>query len=402
MFSKRIGWPGRTNSLSRLLAIRKEQGADLIDLTESNPTRAGIEYPVAEITAAFGDAAIARYAPEPRGGQAARRAVAEYYRRRGLRADPERIVLTASTSEAYALLFKMLVDPGDAILIPRPGYPLFDYLAALEGARPVDYRLDFDGARWGIDRPSLEQAATDGARAVALVNPNNPTGSALTPQERAALDAFCAGRDLPIIADEVFWDYRFEGGAGVVSTLAPIGESERRTEALTFTLGGLSKACGLPQMKLGWIVVGGPEGPAGEAIERLEFIADCYLSVGTPVQSAAARLLEIGETIRSAILERITANRAAMARALTADSPCRLLPADGGWYGVFQIPAIVPEEDLVLRLLERDGVVVHPGYFFDFAREAFLIVSLLPPPTRFGEGIERILAAVGEMTHPDP
>jgi aspartate/methionine/tyrosine aminotransferase len=400
MFSKRIDWPGRTNSLARLLAVKKEQGAELIDLTESNPTRVGIGYPVAEITAAFSDEAMARYAPQPRGGQAARHVVAESYRRRGLHADPERIVLTASTSEAYALLFKMLLDPGDAILIPRPSYPLFDYLAALEGLRVVDYRLEFDAGRWRIDQAGLEQAA-GGARALALVNPNNPTGSALTPEERGTLDAFCAGRGLPIIADEVFWDYRFEGGAGVVSTLAAIGEPPRRTEALTFTLGGLSKACGLPQMKLGWIVVGGPEGAVAEALDRLEFIADCYLSVGAPVQSAAPRLLDIGDTIRSAIIARITANRAALARALPADSPCRLLPTDGGWYGVLKVPAIAPEEELALQLLERDDVVVHPGYFFDFAREAYLIVSLLPPPDRFEVGIGRILDRVTEISRPD-
>jgi aspartate/methionine/tyrosine aminotransferase len=353
---------------------------------------------VAELTAAFDDAAIASYAPNPRGALSARCAVADYYRRRGLHVDPDRIVLTASTSEAYAMLFKMLADPGEAILIPRPSYPLFDHLATLEGVRPVGYRIDFDGSRWGIDLPSLEQAAAAGARAVALVNPNNPTGSALTPQERVALDAFCARCDLPIIADEVFWDYRFEGGAGVVSTLDAIGEPERRTEALTFTLGGLSKACGLPQMKLGWIVVGGPEGAVAEALERLEFIADCYLSVGAPVQSAAARLLELGETIRSAILERITANRASLERALTADSPCRLLPADGGWYAVVQVPAIASEEDLALQLLDRDDVLVHPGYFFDFAREAYLIVSLLPDPVRLREGLRRILARVDGLT----
>jgi len=398
MFSKRIDWPGRTNRLARLLAVKKERGADLIDLTESNPTRAGIEYPVGEITSAFSpgvssDDAMASYAPAARGGPAARQAVAEHYRRCGLQVDPERIVLTASSSEAYGLLFKMLLDPDDAILIPRPSYPLFDYLAALEGVRAVDYRLDFDAGRWRIDRSDLEQAA-GGARALALVNPNNPTGSALTPEERAALDHLCAGIGLPIIADEVFWDYRFEGGAGVVSTLTAIGETPRRTESLTFTLGGLSKACGLPQMKLGWIVIGGPERAVAEALERLEFIADCYLSVGAPVQSAATRLLEIGATIRSAILDRITANRAALERALPVDSPCSLLPADGGWSAVLQVPSIASEEDLVLQLLERDDVLVHPGYFFDFAREAYLIVSLLPEPMLLREGLCRILTRV--------
>jgi len=396
MFSRRIDWPGRTNSLARLLAVKRDRGADLIDLTESNPTRAAIEYPVEELAAVFSDRAMARYAPEPRGGAAARRAVAAYYRRRGLQADPERIVLTASTSDAYSLLFKMLLDPGEALLIPRPSYPLFDYLTALEGLRVVDYRLDGEAERFRIDLPGLEQSA-GGAGALVLVNPNNPTGSALTMEERAALDALCAGRGLPIIADEVFWDYRFDGGAGVVSTMAAIGEKPRRPEALTFTLGGLSKSCGLPQMKLGWIVADGPDGAVAEALGRLEFIADCYLSVGAPVQAAAADLLDLGETIRGAILRRITANRASLAAALPPDSPCRLLPADGGWYAVLKVPAILTEEELAVQLLERDDVVVHPGYFFDFARESFLVVSLLPPPERFAEGTGRILDRVTKI-----
>lgn len=397
MFSQRIDWPGRTNRLARLLADKRRQGADLIDLTESNPTRAEIEYPVSAITSAFSDEALARYVPAARGEPAARQAVANHYRRRGLQVDPERIVLTASTSEAYGLLFKMLLDPGDRLLIPRPGYPLFDYLAALEGVRVVEYRLELDAGGWRIDRQGLEQSA-GGARALALVNPNNPTGSALTPEERVWLDGLCAGRGVPIIADEVFWDYRYEGGDGVVSTLTAVDEQPRGSAALTFTLGGLSKSCGLPQMKLAWIVVGGPDGAVSEALDRLEFIADCYLSVGAPVQSAAARLLDLGETIRGAITARIKDNRATLRQALPAESPCRLLPADGGWYGVLKVPAIAPEEDLVLHLLERLDVVVHPGYFFDFAREAYLIVSLLPPTDRFAAGIERILERVTDIS----
>ncbi len=421
MFSHRLPWHLRRNRLSLLLQEKRERGAPVLDLTESNPTRAGLEYPTAALAAALADPGLAAYRPEPRGDPAARQAVAAHYARRGHAVSPERIVLTASTSEAYALLFKLLADPGESVLVPRPSYPLFEYLAALESVRVTTYPLVYDG-RWALDLAAIESAVAPGGgpgesgpgergpaeggarsavRAIVVVNPNNPTGSGLRPAERTALEALAARRDLALISDEVFLDYlRGDAGAGpAVSMLSaavrPPGASGG-SDGLVFTLGGLSKSCGLPQMKLGWIVVGGPDPAAREALARLELIADTYLSVGTPVQRAAARLLEIGEGIQVVIRERVVRNRAALRAATASVSSCRVLESDGGWSAVLHVPAVVPEEDLVLALLARDDVLVHPGYFFDFPREAYLVLSLLPPPDVFDEGVRRLLARAGD------
>ena len=407
MFSKRLPWPAPRNRLALLLQEKRARGAPILDLTESNPTRVGLDYPTREIAAALAATGAAAYEPDPRGLAEAREAVAACYRRRGLEASPDRIVLTSSTSEAYAFLFKMLGDPGEAVLAPRPSYPLFDFLAALESLRVVTYPIAIDGVP-AIDLQALEREAEDaeGAalRTIIVVSPNNPTGSALRASERAGLEAIAVRRRLPIVADEVFFDYPFADPAGerpaggpIVSMLSPLPRAAAGERALAFTLGGLSKSCGLPQIKLAWIVVSGPEREAGEAIERLELIADTYLSVGAPAQRAAPRLIEIGEGIGRSIRERVRENRRALA-GLSASLPaCRLLPADGGWSAVLQVPAVLPEEELVLRLLAEDDTLVHPGYFFDFPREAFLVVSLLPPADRFLEGVRRILARVAAL-----
>jgi aspartate/methionine/tyrosine aminotransferase len=311
----------------------------------------------------------------------------------------------------------MLADPGDAVLVPRPSYPLFDYLAAFEAVRVESYPLPLDD-RFRLD-PAAIASALDAApagpppagpppsapsgsrppRAVVVVNPNNPTGTAVRAPERAAIDRLCADRGVAIISDEVFLDYPFPAtttpGRAVqdhpVSMAAPRppGEAPR---ALTFTLGGLSKACGLPQMKLGWVLVDGPAAIRDEALGRLEFLADGYLSVGAPVQCAASRLLALGARNQERLRARVHANLAALAEALPAASACRMVRADGGWCAVVQVPAILPEEELTLSLLEKDGVLVHPGYFFDFPREAFLVLSLLPEPPRFAAGLQRILS----------
>ncbi|MGH9797918.1 MAG: pyridoxal phosphate-dependent aminotransferase, partial [Candidatus Polarisedimenticolia bacterium] len=303
---------------------------------------------------------------------------------------------------AYALLFKLLADPGDAVLVPRPGYPLFDHLAALEGVRTVPYGLALE-RRFRIDRDALERAAEGGGgprppRALVLVNPGNPTGTGLDPGERSWLLEFCAARRLPIIADEVFIDYPSAGqGGSLVSLLPAAGEPEARTVSpgtVVFVLGGLSKSCGLPHLKLGWIAATGPDPLVGGALSRLELIADTYLSAGTPVQQAAARLLEVGEGIRGRIRARVSGNRDLLVRAVGPDSSCRVLPADGGWSAVLRVPAVRTEEEMVIGLLDRDGVLVHPGYFFDFPGEAFLVLSLLPDPAIFEEGVRRLLAAV--------
>ena len=402
MFSKRLDWPFPENRLSALLKRRRGRGAPIFDLTESNPTRVDLPYPRRGLAEALADPEVAGYQPAPCGLATARQAVADLYARSGHQVPADRIVLTASTSEAYALLFKILADPGERVLVPRPSYPLFDYLAALESLPVAPYPLVYDG-RWGIDRAALEETVgADGARpaAVVAVSPNNPTGSTLSRDDTIAIDDLCARHGSALIADEVFIDYPFPGATaaaaasatGACGGEAPLSTLASPAGALTFTLGGLSKSCGLPQMKLGWIVVRGPEGLVAGALERLEIVCDTYLSVGTPVQRALPRLLALGEGIRAAIRSRLLENRAALVAAAGGGSPCRVLHADGGWSAVLQVPAVTTEEEIALRLLDEDGVLVHPGYFFDFPREAYLIVSLLPRPDRFREGVSRLLS----------
>jgi aspartate/methionine/tyrosine aminotransferase len=398
MFSRRLAWPPRENRLAALLREKRSSGARLLDLTESNPTRVGLPYPSEKIAAALAAPGAAVYEPDPRGLAAAREAVARWCGRRGLSASPERMILTASTSEAYALLFKLLADPGDSILVPQPGYPLFDELAALESVRPVPYPIALE-RDWRVDLDSLGRLlepagaarGTPAPRAVVVVNPNNPTGSALTAGERDQIDALAARAGAAVIADEVFFDYLLEKEKRVsMAGARPSGAPA----ALTFTLGGLSKACGLPQMKLGWILVDGPADRRAEALGRLEFIADSYLSVGTPVQRAAERLLSLGDGIAALLRERVAINQAALAAVFPDGSASRVLRSDGGWYAVLQVPAIRSEEEMVLDLLAQSDVLVHPGYFFDFAREAFLVLSLLPDPGVFGEALSRLRARV--------
>lgn len=405
MFSRRLRWPYSPNRLSRLLEEKRRRGAAVLDLTESNPTRVGLPYPSDALAAALADPGTALYDPAPRGLATARSSVAADQAARGRPVDPERIVLTASTSEAYSILFKLLADPGDAVLVPRPSYPLFDYLAALDGLRVETYALAYD-ERWSIDFESLERALDacgQRSRAIVLVNPNNPTGSALRRGELGRLREIGARRGAALISDEVFVDYLDATAAAeeamraldpIVSAhdLEPAGSTgPPRSQPLTFVLGGLSKTCGLPQMKLGWIIVDGPGDLTGEAIERLDLIADTYLSVSTPVMRAAGRLLGLGAEIRAAIRHRVEGNLRRLLERTEASS-CRALQRDGGWYAVLQIPAIVAEEDRVLALLSEDDVLVHPGYFFDFPREAYLVLSLLPRPDLFDEALRRVLA----------
>ena len=325
-----------------------------------------------------------RYAPSPLGAVEARRAVAADYARQGVRVDPEHIALTASTSDAYSLLFKLLANAGDEVLVPRPGYPLFDHLTQLDLLTARHYDLELHGA-WSIDFASLEAALSPRTRAVLLVSPNNPTGSFVTQTELDRLAAICAPRGIAIIADEVFADYELEPG-----TRSRAGRVSSRDDVLSFALGGLSKSVGLPQVKLGWIAAGGPQALVADALERLELICDTYLAVSTPVQLAAAELLQRGAAVRSQISTRSVANYRTLQQAVAGVPACRALPADGGWYAVLQVPSLESEEALVLRLLD-EGVLTHPGYFFDFPRESFLVVSLLPPEPAFADGIARVL-----------
>jgi alanine-synthesizing transaminase len=383
VFSSRIPANLAPNRLTEALRALRARREPLIDLTESNPTRAGFEYPP-DLLAPLGEARGLRYAPSPLGAMDARRAVAADYERQGVTVPPERIVLDASTSDSYSLLFKLLANEGDEVLVPRPSYPLFDHLTRLDLVVTRYYDLDVHGS-WSIDFASLERAITRRTRAVLVVSPNNPTGSFIAADELDRLAAICAPRDIAIIADEVFADYELEPGAA-----SRAGRVATRRDVLSFALGGLSKSVGLPQVKLGWMAVGGPDRLAAEALERLELVCDTYLAVSTPVQLAAAELLHRGAAVRSQIASRIVANYRALQTAVAGAPSCRVLRSEGGWYAVLQVPSLESEEDLVLRLL-ADGVLTHPGYFFDFPRESFLIVSLLPPEASFADGVSRVL-----------
>ena len=389
MFSSRVPGDLAPNRLTRAAQRARAERRPLIDLTLSNPTAAGIRYP-ADTLAPLGDGAARGYDPQPRGLVAARAAVAADYRRRGIAVATDRIVLTSSTSEAYSLLFKLLCAPqGDAVLVPSPSYPLFDHLTRLDGVDAVPYRLEYHGG-WSVDGHSVTAAWRERVRAVLAVSPNNPTGSVLSRAERAWLDATCAERDAALIVDEVFADYPLAERAAGDADPAPAA----RPNAVTFRLGGLSKSCGLPQVKLGWIAVDGPDALVDGALDRLDFICDTYLSVSTPVQVAAATLLERGADVRARIQERVRRNYLQLHEAAAVDPSVGVLHADGGWSAVLRVPSTRGEEDLALALLEQDQVVVYPGFFFDFPHEAFLVVSLLPPPAIFDEGVGRILEQV--------
>jgi len=379
--SSRLPRESAPNALSRALDALRRDGTSYIDLTESNPTRAGIAYPEGLLSPLSSPAAL-RYEPQPLGLAAAREAVAADCGRRGARVDPANVVLSASTSEMYAWLFKLLCDPGESVVVPRPSYPLFEHLTRLEGVRAEAYRLEYHG-RWEIDLASVA-AAPAGTRAVLLVSPNNPTGSYVSAREIDALVGLCRDRGWALIVDEVFADYTLDA-------TAPITDLAARAEVLTFSMGGASKSLGLPQVKLGWTVVGGPDADREAALEGLELIADTFLSVSTPVQVAAASLLQHGSAVRGAIQARVRANLAAARRIAVSHSSCDLLPVEGGWSAVVRVPATRGEEALVLDLLARERILVHPGYFFDFEHEAFVIVSLLVPEPVFADAFERTL-----------
>jgi aspartate/methionine/tyrosine aminotransferase len=380
MFSSRLPSPLLENALSRAVAAAEAGGVRLLDLTETNPTAVGLDYP-REVSRLLDTPESVRYAPAPTGLRAARHAIAASLPSGRVAADA--LVLTSSTSEAYALLFKLLADAGDHVLVPQPSYPLFELLTRLEAVRAAPYRLEWHGC-WSIDRASLDAALTPETRAILVVSPNNPTGSMLRADDREWLVEVARARRLALIADEVFADYPLAPRPDATSLLG-----EHRV--LTFTLGGLSKSAGLPQMKLAWIAASGPHADVHEALSRLAVIADTYLSVSTPVQLAAARLIEAGRGIRRAIQARIGGNLDALVRVLDGHPALGLLMPEGGWSAVIRVPALVPEEALVVQILEETSVRVHPGYFFDFPREAFVVVSLLPPPGTFTDALARIV-----------
>jgi aspartate/methionine/tyrosine aminotransferase len=384
MFSDRVGHNLMRNRLTRAVEAMRAAHQPYIDLTESNPTRAGFHYP-SDLLQPLAQARALVYEPSPLGILEAREAIAREYARRDIRVAADRIVLTASTSEAYSILFKLVAGAGDEVLVPKPSYPLFDHLTRLDLVEPKPYDLEYHGT-WSIDFASVERALSPRTRAVLVVSPNNPTGSFITDRELERLASLAADRGIAIIADEVFADYPLEPGAVDCAARAAC-----RTDALTFALGGLSKSVGLPQVKLAWIAVGGADRLTSDALDRLELICDTYLSVSTPVQLAARALLDRGAAVRVQIASRVAANYHYLKASTGSTSACTVLRSEGGWYGVMQVPSIQSEEDLVLALLQTDGVLTHPGYFFDFPRESFVIVSLLPPEPTFAEGIDRVL-----------
>ena len=378
MFSTRAEWRQPLNRLTQAKQARRARGEAILDLTESNPTKVGLDYPLDELAAAFAAAARASYEPDPRGLRSAREALAI-----SLACSPDDLVLTASTSEAYAYLFKLLMNPGDEIATAAPTYPLLDHLAAFESLNLKHFPLEREGSHWALHIPELERIVTEKTRAVVVVHPNHPVGSYLTESEQGALTAFCSERRIALISDEVFFD-------DAIDAPHRAGPAASRDEGLVVSLGGLSKSAGLPHYKLGWIRVGGAAEAKRDALEALELIADSYLSVSTPVQAALPRLLEIAPAIRGQIAARVRRNLDALRAAVAPDKSLQLLPVEGGWSAVLRIPRVASDEQVALRLLDESGVLIHPGYFFDFASDGYLVVSLLPAPETFDAGIAKI------------
>ena len=386
MFSSRLRQAAGRNRLALAIERRRAAGLPIVDLTLSNPTRAGLAYPRGLLAPMSHDLSLC-YEPEPFGRPSARQAVSDDFARRGISVPAARTVLTASTSEAYSLLFKLLCDPGDTVLAPRPSYPLIEHLTELDGVSLEHYHLEFHG-RWELDLQDLrEKAGLGRVRAIIMINPNNPTGSVVADDELAAVAAIACEHDLALISDEVFADYPISGSSPA-SVL-------RQETALTFVLGGLSKSAGLPQVKLGWIGAGGPEPLVAGAMERLETICDAYLSVSTPVQVAAPDLLRGGASIRSQIQARVRGNYAELSALASAHPACAVFPVEAGWYAVVQVPALAGEDTIVVDLLEQTGILVHPGYFFDFEREAFIVLSLLPEPRVFFGAAQALFEQIG-------
>lgn len=385
MFAERTNWNLEPNRLSTALAAHRAAGKPLLDLTVSNPTECGFGYNEETILDALRNPEALEYEPNPRGLASARTAVAEYYAACGANVSIEDLFLTASTSEAYSFVFRLLCDPGDEILIPSPSYPLFDFLADIQDVKLVRYPLLYDHG-WQIDFHSLEQAITARSRGLIVVHPNNPTGHFAKPAEMLRLNGICAAREIAIIADEVFLDFS-------LSAERAASCADNRG-ALTFTMSGLSKICGLPQMKAAWLAISGPHQLKERALARLELIADTYLSVSASVQLAIPRFLEQRRAFQEQLISRVRRNLAELDRQLAEQKNCGRLEVEGGWYAVLRVPATRSDEELALALLNEQGVYVHPGHFYDFAAEGYLVVSLITPEHTFAEGIKRISAVL--------
>ena len=390
-FAQRTSWNLATNRYSEALEAHRRAGRELLDLTASNPTTIGLHYRDAELLRALANPDAVHYDPQPKGLLAAREAIAAYYAEHGVRISPDDLILTTSTSEAYSFVFRLLCDPSDAVLVPTPSYPLFDFLADIQDVKLFPYELVYDHG-WQLEVPSLfgavDRALATGARcgAVLAVHPNNPTGSFLQPRELQLLNDTCAENDMAIVADEVFLDY-------ALGTQPPL-TCAANEEALTFTLSGLSKISGLPQMKVAWIAVSGPQALKRDAMARLEVIADTYLSMNAPVQLALPAMLEERNNIQPQLMRRVRANLAELDTQLAKQKLCHRLEVEGGWYAIVRVPARGSDEELAIALLREKNVLVQPGHFYDFAADGYLVVSLITPEADFAEGTKRLLELI--------
>ena len=391
MFSKRTNWPREENTYTRALHRHRASGKPIIDLTVSNPTACGFQYDEAAILAALAAPASLGYDPEPKGLLQARAAVATYYLKKNsdARLDLERLILTTGTSEAYSFLFRLLCEPGDELVIAQPSYPLFEFLAAIHDVKLRPFRLVYDHG-WQIDFAALVKSISSRTRAIILVHPNNPTGQFVSENEAERLQKLCLEREIALVVDEVFFDYKI-----------PVSDSRPKhgsfifdAPVLTFVVSGLSKIAGLPQMKIGWLAAAGPDAIVGEAIARLEIIADTYLSLNAPVQHALPTLLAQRGVIQPQMIRRIEENVRKLDEQLEPQNLVSRLEFEGGWCAVLRVPAVQSDEELTIRLLEDYSVLAHPGHFYDFPDDGYLVVCLLTPAEEFAEGIRRIIQCV--------
>lgn len=383
MFADRTNWNLDANRLSEALARHRAIRRPLLDLTASNPTECGFDYDRPSIMRALSDADALDYKPDPKGLETARQAVAAYYAARSNEVSIENILLTTSTSEAYSFVFRLLCNPGDELLIPTPSYPLFEFLADIQDVKLMRYPLVYD-YHWQIDFHALEQAITSRTRGVIVVHPNNPTGHFCKPEDLTRLNEVCSARQMALIADEVFLD-------SVLTGAQPLS-FVTNTGALTFTTSGLSKISGLPQMKTAWLITTGPEHLRKQALARLEVIADTYLSTNAPMQLATPVFLEQRRGFQKQLMTRVRRNLSELDRQLAGQKSCSRLRMEGGWNTVLRVPATRSDEELAIELLATRDVYAHPGHFYDFPSNGYLIVSLITPEPEFAKGIERLLS----------
>jgi alanine-synthesizing transaminase len=392
MFSKRTDWKLHENAYTRALRAYHRSGKPVLDLTASNPTLCGFPYDGDAILASLQAREVLHYDPDPKGLPSARAAVVAYYREMnpGVNVDPENLILTTGTSEAYSFLFRLLCDPGDEIVIAQPSYPLFEFLATIQDVSLRPFNLIYDHG-WQIDFQVLGETITARTRAILLVHPNNPTGHFIRPTEAERLQSICAEHSLALVVDEVFLDYKIGTSAAAAPAYRTFAAGDR---ALTFVLSGLSKIVALPQMKLGWIAASGPEARVRDAMARLEIISDTYLSLCAPLQCALPALLAQRAKMQRELLHRIEGNICTLDTALSAQKLVSRLAVEGGWYAILRTPAVQSDEELAIQLLEKRGILVQPGHFYEFPGAGYLVVSLLTPSDDFEAGIRGLLACV--------